>query len=191
MPPISRSLNLCLLADLKSLFLLMSIPWIISWSLVAWIPGRLGQYARRIPLRLFCRRAGKVNVFGKLFIQFPQCVSLGDHVWFGDNCGIGGPGQVTIGSHVAIAHNTYFETANHDLLTMKAIPGDIRIGDNVWIGCRSLILPEVTVGDHAVVAAGSVVTRNVPPYTLVGGVPAKPIKAYDSRKRQWVRIVAE
>lgn len=54
--------------------------------------------------------------------------------------------------------------------------GDTVIGDGVWIGMRAMILPGVTIGEGAVIAVGSVVTKDVPPYTLVGGNPAREIK---------------
>jgi acetyltransferase-like isoleucine patch superfamily enzyme len=52
----------------------------------------------------------------------------------------------------------------------------VTIGDDIWIGANAVILPGVTIGDHSVVAAGAVVTKDVPPHTLVAGVPAKIIK---------------
>ena len=55
--------------------------------------------------------------------------------------------------------------------------GDTVVGNDVWIGYRALILPGVRIGDGAIIAAGSVVTRDVPPYTVVGGNPARPIRA--------------
>ena len=69
------------------------------------------------------------------------------------------------------------DSDNHELLYegyRKSAP--IWIGDHVWIGMRTMILKGVTIGEGAVIAAGAVVTRDVPPYTLVGGVPAKVIK---------------
>ena len=59
----------------------------------------------------------------------------------------------------------------------KPISKPVKIGDNVWIGACSVILPGVTIGDMSVVAAGSVVTKDVPPHVLVAGVPAKIIKS--------------
>ena len=56
------------------------------------------------------------------------------------------------------------------------IPAPIRIGNDVWIGANATVLPGVTIGDGAVVAAGAVVTRDVEPLTVVGGVPARPLK---------------
>ena len=58
-------------------------------------------------------------------------------------------------------------------------PAPIRVGNDVWIGANATVLPGVTVGDGAVIAAGAVVTRDVPPMTVVGGVPAKIIKHID------------
>jgi len=78
-----------------------------------------------------------------------------------------------------IGHNVVLATLNHDQNPAKRgtlHPAPITIGKNVWIGSNAVILAGVTVGDGAIIAAGAVVTKNVPPNTVVGGVPAKIIK---------------
>lgn len=89
-------------------------------------------------------------------------------------------GGIFIDDGALIGHNVVLATLNHDLspeTRSSMIPKPIHIGKNVWIGANSVVLPGVTVGDGAVIAAGAVVTRDVPENTVVGGVPAKFIKA--------------
>ena len=109
-------------------------------------------------------------------------VIIGDHTRIGIHNTIIGP--VTIGSHVNLAqsitvtalnHNTSDHTQRFDQQGVSTRP--VTIGDDVWIGANAVVLPGVTIGSHAVVAAGAVVTRDVPPCTLVAGVPAKVVKS--------------
>lgn len=88
-------------------------------------------------------------------------------------------GGIYIGDDVLIGHHAMFATLNHDENPERRgdlHPSPIHIGNRVWIGANATILPGVTIGDGAIVAAGAVVTRDVPPMTIAGGVPAKRIK---------------
>ena len=86
--------------------------------------------------------------------------------------------RITIGRGVAISHDvTIMDSDAHDILEEKHIrTKPVTIGDHVWIGSRAMILKGVTIGDGAIIAAGSIVTRDVPANSLVAGVPAKVIK---------------
>jgi len=88
---------------------------------------------------------------------------------------------VTIGDYCLIGPNTLISTVNHPLTAMArrekyAYSKPVTIGNDVWIGGNCTILPGVTIGSNAVIAAGAVVTRDVPDHTLVGGNPAKPLR---------------
>lgn len=96
--------------------------------------------------------------------------------------------DVTIGNRVAIGHQAVLVTTNHDMAVARKRCGagkcaPIVIEEGCWIGARVTILPGVTIGRGSVVAAGAVVAADVPPNTLVGGVPAKPIKPLPENKK--------
>ena len=108
-------------------------------------------------------------------------VIIGDHTRIGLHNTIIGP--VDIGSHVNLAQGITVSALNHNFSdTNKRIDeqgvstNQVTIEDDVWIGANAVILPGVTIGEHCVVAAGAVVTKDVPPHSLVAGVPAKVIK---------------
>ena len=108
-------------------------------------------------------------------------VTIGDHTRIGIHSTIIGP--VCIGSHVHLAQGITVTALNHRYDDKKRRIDEqgvstqpVVISDDVWIGANAVILPGVTIGRHAVVAAGAVVTKDVPDYCMVGGVPAKILK---------------
>lgn len=108
-------------------------------------------------------------------------VTIGDHTRIGIHSTIIGP--VCIGSHVHLAQGITVTALNHRYDDKKRRIDEqgvstqpVVISDDVWIGANAVILPGVTIGRHAIVAAGAVVTKDVPDYCMVGGVPAKIIK---------------
>lgn len=112
--------------------------------------------------------------------------AVGD-VWIGDHTRIGLHntiiGPVSIGDHVNLAQGITVTALNHNfqkrdqLISQQGISTKkVTIENDVWIGANAVILPGVTIGTHSVVAAGAIVTKDVPPYSLVGGVPAKILK---------------
>ena len=108
-------------------------------------------------------------------------VVIGDHTRIGLHNTIIGP--VEIGSNVNLAQGITVTALNHNFSdTNKRIDeqgvstNPVTIEDDVWVGANAVILPGVTIGEHCVVAAGAIVTKDVPPHSLVAGVPAKVIK---------------
>ena len=109
--------------------------------------------------------------------------SIGDHSYIGCNAVMGAGGGITIGNHVLIgqcvnihSENHIFADPNRLIMEQGVSYQGVIVEDDVWIGSKATILDGVTIGKGSVVAAGAVVTRSVPPYTIVGGVPAKEIK---------------
>lgn len=104
-------------------------------------------------------------------------------------------GPVTIGNNVIFAQNIVASGLNHEyrdvdlpIMEQKVTTAPITVGDDCWIAANAVITAGVTIGKHCVVAAGAVVTKDVPPYTVVAGNPAKPIKQYDESMKEWVRV---
>ena len=111
---------------------------------------------------------------------------LGEDFFANFNLTILDEARVTIGDHVFIGPNVSIYTACHPLDAAERNTGaewaePVTIGDSVWIGGGATIVPGVTVGEGAVIAAGAVVTRDVEPYTLVGGNPAKVIRRLERK----------
>lgn len=108
--------------------------------------------------------------------DFGKNISIGKNVFINSGCRFQDQGQIIIGDGSLIGHNVVFATINHDYDplnrgTMYLKP--IELKERTWVGSNATILPGVTIGKNSVVAAGSVVTKDVPPDTIVGGNPAK------------------
>jgi acetyltransferase-like isoleucine patch superfamily enzyme len=108
----------------------------------------------------------------------PWGVKLGHHSVVGDHCRLDGRSGLTIGNNVDVSAETVIYTLEHDIESPTFVDtgGPVIIGDWVYIGSRVIILPGVTIGEGAVVASGAVVTKDVEPWTMVGGVPARFIR---------------
>jgi maltose O-acetyltransferase len=104
-------------------------------------------------------------------------LTVGDHSVLNARCIIDNRGSITIGKSVSISGDVTILTADHDVnsISFEGKERLVVIDDFVWIGTKALILPGVVLGEGCVVAAGSVVTKDVQPYEIVGGVPAKKI----------------
>lgn len=128
--------------------------------------------------------------FGSSFLS-PGNIEIGDHVYIGPNGVYDGNGGIKIGSGTRIAYNVGIRTSNHnyDSDDLTSIPYDftnifkpVLIGENVWIGANVSIIPGVIIGEGVVVGMGSVITKDIPPFSVVGGNPAKVIKQRNIEK---------
>lgn len=120
-----------------------------------------------------------LRVFPPFYSDFGKNIHVGENVFINACCHFQDHGGVTLGDGCQIGHNVVFATLNHGLQPEErgiTYPAPIVLGKNVWVGSNSTILQGVTVGDNAVIAAGAVVTSDVEPGTIVGGVPARFIK---------------
>lgn len=123
------------------------------------------------------------RLFPPFYTDFGKNTTFGKDVFVNSGCHFQDQGGITIRNGSLIGHNVVLATINHDLNprnNRKNHYASINIGNHVWIGSNATILPGVTIGDWAVVAAGAVVTKDVPPYTVVGGVPAKVLKIIEN-----------
>ena len=123
-------------------------------------------------------------VRGGLLIQESFGLVLGDDVFINAACCFDLSAPITLGNRVQLAYQVTLITGGHDFGSHDSRAGRHRpqpifIGDGAWIGARATLLPGVTIGAGAVVAAGALVTKDVPPDTVVAGVPAKPIRTLE------------
>jgi acetyltransferase-like isoleucine patch superfamily enzyme len=144
-------------------------------KLLAHIPC---QWFRKVVLRLLGARIDRSAVlYGGFEIRSPRKLTIGPNSCIGHKATLDARGGLTIGRSVNFSSEVMIWTAQHDYRD-PMFGTDFKpvvIGDCAWLGPRCIILPGVTVGEGAVIAAGAVVTKNVEPYVVVGGVPAKKI----------------
>ena len=154
------------------------------------ITGELnGRYQEPVRVReLLARLTGRpvdesVTVFPPFYSDFGKNIRLGKRIFINSGCKFQDQGGVAIGDDCLIGHNTVLATLNHDLEPSRRAdmhPAPITIGRNVWIGSNATVLPGVTIGDNAVVAAASVVTKDVPENAIVVGSPVRVVRSLAS-----------
>jgi putative colanic acid biosynthesis acetyltransferase WcaF len=131
-------------------------------------------------LRLFGAKIGRGLVLKpQVWIKYPWRLVVGDHCWIGKGVWIDNLADVTLGSHVCISQQVYICAGSHDYRkpTFDLITRPVLVGNGAWLGARALILGGVSVGANAVVAAGGVVTKNVPAAAIVAGQPARLVRS--------------
>jgi len=141
--------------------------------LVGYIPSHC---FRRFLYRLAGIKIGKGSVIHtKARFYDPRNIIIDKDTIVGEGAVLDGRARLIIGSHVDIASEVMIYNSQHDIENenFTAVDKPVVIEDYVFIGPRAIILPGVTIGKGAIVAAGAVVTKDVPPYAIVGGVPAK------------------
>lgn len=139
---------------------------------------------RTLIFSVMLRKLGKgCNIDYGVYIRYMDHVEIGNRVSINRGCKLFASHafkdiKISIGDHTLLGPEVTIFAAGHDhrFLELPDTAGNVTIGNDVWIGGRSVILQNVRIGDGAIIAAGSVVTKDVPPYTVVGGVPAVKIK---------------
>ncbi len=157
----------------RTIVLLLSFVYYLKSRLTNW------KYLKSLP-----NHGTHVFFEGSLTYFSPENISIGNNVYINHNVDlIARNGKITIGNYVLVGPFTYMTTANHDytnpdlpMYFQQYTSSDITIEDDVWIGAKAVLLPGVTIGKGAIVGASAVVTKDVPPYAIVGGVPAKLLK---------------
>ena len=148
---------------------------LVLWklSLVTYFPS---HSVRKFYFRLFGMKIGSKSTLhiGCRFFD-PAGISIGEGTIIGDRCFLDGRAPLKIGSHVNIASQVMIYNSEHDVNSedFHATEAPVEIEDYVFVGPRAIILPGVKVGKGAIIAAGAVVTKDVPEFSIVGGVPAK------------------
>ena len=152
--------------------------WEFTWSLLCsctpkpfnrWRLLILGLFGAKIEARPFVHQRAR--------IQVPWNLTLGSGASLGDRTNIYSLDEIIIGRGAVIGQESYLCTGSHDLSTaeLPLVTSPIFVGPDTFIGARAFVMPGVSIGIRAVVGACSVVTRNVPPDTVVVGNPARPL----------------
>lgn len=163
--------------------ILLHILEIYVGMILRFLPGIEGLLLRSLFYRaLFKSAGGKLLIYPNVYIIFSHNISAGERVAINSGTYIDGRAGLTIGSNVLIGPNCVIATAEHGYKRLD-IPmcqqpveyGEIKIGNDVWLGATVFVRRGVTIHDGSIVAAGTVVTKDVPPYSIFAGVPGKVI----------------
>lgn len=164
----------------RELFGIYSWVTTILWGLMDCLPPVLRTFFFRIILKK-CGRGAYIDY--RTYIRYASRVSVGARTWINRGCRFFASHhfrdvEIRIGDHVAIAPECCFLAAGHDYhdRTLPDTAATITVGDYAWIGARTTILPGVSIGEGAVVGADSVVTHDIPPWSVAVGSPAKVIR---------------
>ncbi len=161
------------------------IQWVTYTHLLSKIPSYLkGDQLRLVLLKRLLHKIGERSTISSgCKIYYPQGISLGNNVMVTENVTLNGKGTIEIGDDSMIGFESILLTSTYNFARKDVLireqgksQAPIKIGSNVWVGTRVTILPGVEIGEGAIIGANAVVTQNVAPYTIVGGVPAKYIK---------------
>lgn len=153
---------------IEGLWFFLAAP-IVASRVVPWAKLRV------LLLRLFGAKIG-ANVYLKpgVRVKFPWYLSIGDHCWIGEDVWIDNLAPVSIASHVCISQGVYLCTGNHDWSrrNMRLFVKPIRLKTGSWVGARGMVCPGVTIAEGAILTAGSVATKDIPPFEIHAGNPA-------------------
>lgn len=153
---------------------LFGLIWILCCS---WTPGPANVWRLAI-LRLFgCKITGRPYVSASARIRVPWQLEMHDRACLGDGAEVYNLGECILRARCTVAQNGYLCGGSHDL-SKRALPlivAPVDIGEDAFLGARAFVMPGVTIGEGAVVGAASVVTRDVEPWAVVAGNPAKTV----------------
>ena len=168
----------------------LDIRGLIGRVLISFIPPLVANRVRTKILRLSGITIGEATTIGGALSVHggghpASRVTIGSNCWINDACVLDASATITIGDGVAIGQGVMILTNTHELgpSTYRAGPliaMPVVVEDGAWVGARSTILPGVTIGAGAIVAAGALVNRSVPANTMVAGVPARHVRSLDA-----------
>ena len=167
---------------IESLFSLLPnfiLQYLLRWF--RWSESMIGYGIRYMCVKKLSKSCGsKVLIFPGCKLHWIENMELGENISIHDFCYLDAVGGLKIGNNVRIAHNCSFITGQHryDVADKTIYESGYKfdkiiLGDDVWLGTGAVILPGLEIGDGVVIGANSVVTKNIAPYSVVGGVPAK------------------
>lgn len=162
---------------------MLRVLWMLGSVLFRFSP-RTAFGFRRALLRAFGARVGrKVNIYNSAVIYMPWNLEIGDWSAIGELAYIYNLGPIRIGQKATVSHRAHLCAGTHDYSRpdLPLLKPPIVIGDQVWVCADAFVGPGVVVGEGAVVGAASVVTRDVPPWAVVAGNPARPVKQRELR----------
>lgn len=155
----------------------------LIYGFVKYIPPPVGNLLRYICAKPFFLKIGNCRIAEGVTIYFPYRIVIGNHVTLNEFVFLHGYGRLQIGDNCRIGLRTsiisvdhVYDDVNINIKDQGLVGKPIVIKSNVWIGANVTILPGVTIGESSIIAAGSVVGKDVHPKSIVGGVPAKLIK---------------
>ncbi|WP_394341172.1 WcaF family extracellular polysaccharide biosynthesis acetyltransferase [Pontibacter arcticus] len=128
-------------------------------------------------LRLFGAKVGAgVVIKPSVNIKYPWLLEVGDHVWIGEYVWIDNLVKVKLESNTTVSQGAMLLTGSHDYKrsTFDLLTGEITVAEGAWVGAKAVVCPGVVCGTHSVLAAGSVATKDLEPYTIYQGNPAEP-----------------
>jgi acetyltransferase-like isoleucine patch superfamily enzyme len=158
--------------------------------LVGWLPARWLRH--RLYRLMGMRLASTACVHRGLEVREPRQIEIGEGSVIGFDVILDGRAGVRLGRHVNLSSSVAIWTIQHDHRDPEfgSVGAPVVVGDRAWLSFRCTVLPGVTIGEGAVVAAGAVVTRDVPPYAIVAGVPAHVIGQREPRELTYELSVA-
>lgn len=166
--------------DFRHLF--AHLVFMVLYGFVKYLPFPGANFVRFLVLLPFCKQLKSTKISDAVQIWFPYRLSVGKNVSLNERVIVDAFGYVEIGDNTRIAPGVIINSCNH-VFVCRDTPirlqgydvGKITIGQDIWIGANAVINAGITIGDGAIIGAGAVVTRDVEPFTIVGGIPAKSI----------------
>lgn len=170
--------------------ILIKLAWKVHYGFSYGIGEKIRKKLKIVFWRNYLHKIGEnVTIHPSVLIRNPESISIGDNTNINHGCELHGRGGLIIGSNTLLAYNIMIFTDTRVFRT-EALLKSVRerlskpvvIGDDVWIGANVLIMGDVQISDHSVIAAGSVVSKDVPPWAIAAGNPARVIGYRNSNK---------